>query len=76
MENRTCFSCTDDITERKEAEEALRQSEERFSKAFHSSPCAMSITNLSDSRIIDVNQRWLDMTGYSREDVVGKLQEG
>jgi PAS domain S-box-containing protein len=36
----------------------------------------MSITNFSDSLIVDVNQRWLDMTGYAHEDVVGKLQEG
>ena len=64
-----------DITERKEAEEALRQSEERFFKAFHSSPCAMSITQLSDSRLIDVNQRWQDTTGFSREDAVGKTRE-
>jgi len=65
----------EDITERKEAEEALRQSEERFFKAFHSSPCGMSITNLSDFRIIDVNQHWLDATGCSREEAVGKLRD-
>jgi PAS domain S-box-containing protein len=65
----------EDITQRKEAEEALRQSEERFSKAFHSSPCAKSIIHLPDFRVIDVNRRWQDMTGYSREDVIGRPQE-
>ncbi len=64
-----------DITEQKQAEKALRLSEERFFQAFNSSPCAMSITHLPDYRIIDVNQQWLDGTGFSREDVVGKLQE-
>jgi PAS domain S-box-containing protein len=65
----------EDITERKRAEETLRQSEERFSKAFHSSPCAMSIAHLFDGRILDVNQRWQDTIGFSRQDVVGKLLE-
>ncbi len=65
----------DDITERKEAEEALRQSEERFFKAFHASPCAMSITHLSDYWLFDVNQRWLDVTGFSRQETVGKLRK-
>jgi PAS domain S-box-containing protein len=64
-----------DISERKQAEEALRLSEERFSKAFNFSPCAMSSTHLPDYRIIDVNQRFLDVTGYSREDMIGKLRE-
>jgi PAS domain S-box-containing protein len=61
-----------DITERKQAEEELHLSEARFSKAFNSSPYAMAITRFSDHRIIDVNQRWLDTTGYSREEVVGE----
>jgi two-component system, sporulation sensor kinase E len=61
--------------ERARAEDILRQSEERFSRAFQSSPCAMSITRLSDNRIIDVNQRWQDTLGFSREEVVGNLLE-
>jgi PAS domain S-box-containing protein len=73
--NALVLSVSRDISERKQTEEALRQSEERFSRAFHSSPCAMSITHLPDFRIIDANQRWLDMTGFSLEDVVGKLRE-
>jgi two-component system, sporulation sensor kinase E len=73
--NALVLSVSRDISERKQTEEALRQSEERFSRAFHSSPCAMSITHLPDFRIIDANQRWLGMTGFSLEDVVGKLRE-
>lgn len=61
-----------DITERKRAEEALRQSEERFSKAFHSSPASLSIALLEDGRLLEVNAAFLRMTGYSREDVIGR----
>ncbi|MGE5464872.1 MAG: PAS domain S-box protein [Syntrophothermus sp.] len=61
-----------DVTERKHAEEALRASEERFSKAFHKSPFAMNITRLQDGAILDVNDAWLNLLGWAREDVLGK----
>ncbi|MGC3958605.1 MAG: PAS domain S-box protein [Verrucomicrobiota bacterium] len=44
-----------DITESKRAEDALRQSEEKFSKAFLSSPSSILITRLSDGRIVEAN---------------------
>ncbi len=62
----------DDITERKEAEGMLRQSEERFSKVFHSNPCPMAIISLTGYRYIDVNQQWLDAVGISREEMIGR----
>ena len=61
-----------DITERKRAEEALHASEERFSKAFQSSPDPMSIQVLGDGRYIDVNESFLRTTGYAREEVIGR----
>ena len=61
-----------DITERKRAEEALRQSEERFSKAFHSSPAALSISVLEDGRLVEVNTAFSQLTGYSQSEVLGK----
>jgi two-component system, cell cycle sensor histidine kinase and response regulator CckA len=59
-----------DITEQKQAEAALRASEEKFNKAFHSSPAAMAITNLPAGQFIEVNHNFLRMTGYSREEVL------
>ena len=61
-----------DVTERKLAEEKLRQSEARFSKAFHASPVAIAIATLSEGRFIDVNESFLQLMGYSREEIVGR----
>ncbi|HVG21245.1 MAG TPA: PAS domain S-box protein [Blastocatellia bacterium] len=61
-----------DVTERKSAEEAMRQSEERFSKAFNASPHPMSITTLDEGRYIDVNDALLRDVGYSREEIIGR----
>lgn len=58
--------------ERKRAEDAMRASEELFSKAFNASPLAMSITRFSDRRFIDVNDSFLRVTGYDREDFLGR----
>jgi len=60
-----------DITSYKQAEEALRMSEERFAKAFNSNPHLMGITTIEDGRYIDVNKAFLRVTGYSLEEVIG-----
>ncbi len=61
-----------DITERKQVEEALRASEEKFSKAFQNSPDAITLARLSDGRLIEVNERFISLTGYKREEVLGR----
>lgn len=61
-----------DITEKKVAEEALRESEEKFRTAFHANPEAMTITTLADGVYLDVNNAFLRVTGFAREDVVGR----
>ncbi len=61
-----------DITERKKALEALHESEERFSKAFHASPGSMSISRLRDGKFIEVNDSFLKDKGYTREEVIGR----
>ncbi|MDD3653959.1 MAG: PAS domain S-box protein [Desulfotomaculaceae bacterium] len=64
-----------DITEQKLTLEALRLSEERFSKIFHSSPCILVITRVSDNLIIDANDCFLNTSGYQREEVLGHTAE-
>jgi two-component system, cell cycle sensor histidine kinase and response regulator CckA len=60
-----------DISERKCAEEELRKSEERFSKTFRQSPLAIVISTEADGQYLDVNQSFLKLVGYEREDVIG-----
>lgn len=60
-----------DITERKLAEEALRTSEERFSKAFRSSPYPVIVTEQATGRCLEVNDAGLALFGYQRNEVVG-----
>jgi PAS domain S-box-containing protein len=63
-----------DITERKRSEHALRLSEEKFSKAFRSSPTLIAISTLNEGRFIDVNDTFLDVSGYSRNDVIAHTE--
>lgn len=59
-----------DITERKIVEEALRESEERFSKSFMTSPISFMIANMEDGRIIEVNDAFSTISGYTREEAL------
>ncbi len=61
-----------DITARKQAEEALRESEQKFSKAFRSSPNTIAITTLKDGEFIEVNDSFTNITGYTRKEVIGR----
>ena len=65
-----------DLTERRRAEEALRRSEERFSRVFHSSPAAITIIRLADGKFLDVNDRFRELIGYSRQEVLGHDRVG
>jgi PAS domain S-box-containing protein len=57
-----------DITERKKQEEALKKSEEKFVKAFKSSPVAIAISRLSDGKFLEVNEAIQKLTGYSHDE--------
>jgi PAS domain S-box-containing protein len=61
-----------EIRERQRAETALRESEERFRKVFHSSPIAICITTLKDGRLLDANYAYWDLTGLEREKSIGR----
>ena len=63
---------TQDITERKRSEEELRESEERFSKAFYSSPAPLIITRLVDGCFLNANDSFLSTFEYDRAEVIGK----
>lgn len=60
-----------DITLRQRAEAALRASEAKFAKAFHASPDAISISERSTGRFIEVNAGFYRLTGYHPEEVIG-----
>ena len=60
-----------DITERRRAEAALRESEEKFAKVFHDAPVWIAITDLADSTYVDVNEEVLRRSGFARAEVIG-----
>ena len=63
-----------DLHPRKQAEEALRQSEERFAKTFRMAPGPMAILTLDGLRLLDANDAFTTATGWRREEVVGRGQ--
>jgi len=59
---------------RRQAEQAaagLRESEEKFSLAFANNPAAIAMTRFEDGLFLEVNDTWLAMNGYSRDEVIG-----
>ena len=61
-----------DLHPRQQAQEALRHSEEKFSKAFHMAPGPMAILQGEGLRILDVNTAFTTATGWRREEAVGR----
>jgi two-component system cell cycle sensor histidine kinase/response regulator CckA len=57
--------------ERAGVQEALRRSEERFSKAFRASPVALAILTQGSRAFVDVNDRFAELAGCSREAIIG-----
>ncbi len=55
----------------KKVEEAMGQNEERFAKAFYSTPVAMFISRFTDGCLVDVNESFLKILGYKYEEVIG-----
>jgi PAS domain S-box-containing protein len=61
-----------DMTERKAAELALRESDEKLAIAFQIAPFALVISRLNDGRYLAVNEAHTQLTGYRREETLGK----
>ncbi len=57
------------LEERHRMQEAVRKSEEKFSRVFYSSPIPMGITVLADGEIVDINEAFCSTFGYTRQDI-------
>ncbi len=64
-----------DVTQRKLAEEHLRESENKFVTVFRSSPVSLTLVSATEGKFIDVNDAFLRNTGYSRDEVIGRMAE-
>ena len=66
------FAFIRDISDRKQAEERLRVEKAYWERLFQSAPDAIAIENFSDLRVVNVNDRFCELFGYSREEAIGK----
>jgi len=72
LRTRRMIGVVRDITEQVFTEKVLRQSEERFRKAFYTSPDAICINRLRDGIFVSINKGFSQLTGYEEEQVIGR----
>ncbi|HAJ25694.1 MAG TPA: hypothetical protein DCG53_00340 [Syntrophus sp. (in: bacteria)] len=65
-----------DITFQKRTEERLLKSEEKFSKAFKMAPLLMTISSIEDGTYLDVNEKFIEVSGFERNEAIGKTSVG
>ncbi|MDB5202987.1 MAG: sensor signal transduction histidine kinase [Ferruginibacter sp.] len=65
------FALTD-ITERKNAEEAIKESEAKFHKAFRSGPDAIAVSSVASGKLLDINDSFTRIFGFTREETIGR----
>jgi PAS domain S-box-containing protein len=68
----TVYATGRDITKRKRVEDALVESEKRFSTIFRTNPAAIALTRLSDNRLVEVNDAWQELIGYTNAEIVDR----
>ena len=60
---------------REQAEQLVRETQERFATIFRSSPVGITLSKLDDGRLVDANPAFLSMLGYSRGEVMGRTAQ-
>lgn len=60
------------FNEKQEVQKLLEKSNKRFFRIFNYNPVAMAITTVSDGKFVFVNDFYSEITGYKREDLIGK----
>jgi PAS domain S-box-containing protein/putative nucleotidyltransferase with HDIG domain len=63
------------VTAQRQDQRELRASQERFSKVFEASPTAILISRLRDGQLVEANPAFLQLSGYSRGEVVGSTSQ-
>ncbi|WP_375469025.1 PAS domain S-box protein [uncultured Nostoc sp.] len=61
-----------DITDRKRAEISLQNLAQKFAKAFSCSPDSITISTIQEGRFIEVNDSFVEISGYERDEAIGK----
>ncbi|QXO94600.1 PAS domain S-box protein [Methanospirillum purgamenti] len=61
-----------DITQKKNTEQILRESEEKFVTLFKKNPVPLTLVSAADGSFVDVNDNFVLNTGFSRDDIIGK----
>ena len=65
-----------EISERKEMERSLRESEKKFKGLFDSSLHAIALTDMQTGKIVDVNDKLCRVSKYSRDELIGNTTTG
>ena len=68
----TMVGASIDITARKKVEASLFESQQKFAKVFYSNPDIMTISTIKEGRYIEVNDAFVAITGYERNEVIGR----
>jgi PAS domain S-box-containing protein len=63
-----------DVTERRDSENARAKLDAQFGTLFEVGPVPLAVSTIADGRIVDVNNRWVELFGYRREEVIGRTE--